>query len=312
MVDGDGVKNREPEQSVDGEIGKYIDNLIVTAKSNLKANLDSNSHAELVQILSLLYEIKKLQTSAPSDSGFKGNRSISERIENIIGLVKTKLELELEPESQVELAKLIDLLYYIGRRSLQPYDLISSVEVAIQAVLSKPPKLDFAKEIREVISSRIRYMTTPISLFRSSQSPSVRVVLGLGMFLYIVIPLLISSWRWISGINIIFGIPAPILGLVTAAGGLGSVVSIMSRVHDFGKLQGIDPVVLFFTGFFKPVIGTSFALFLFALFNAGLIPIEIKEGSENYFFAAISFVAGFSERFAQDILSKTEKSVGGG
>lgn len=36
-----------------------------------------------------------------------------------------------------------------------------------------------------------------------------------------------------------------------------------------------------------------------------------KEGSERFFFAALSFVAGFSERFAQDVVSKTEQTVTG-
>ncbi|MDB9425091.1 hypothetical protein PN437_09300 [Microcystis aeruginosa CS-564/01] len=285
---------------------KYVDDMIFTVKSNLKSNLDTDSHGELVHLLSLLYEIKKLQNLAIDESVSIGQKTL-ERIENNINFIKSNLDSELAPEIQVELANLIDLLYCLNRINNQPYYLIGSIEVAIQAVLTKPPKLEFSRKMRSIVRQR-----TPTSLFLRSNSPSVRVVLGLGMFLYIVIPILISSWRWIAGIDSVFGIPASMLGLVTAAGGLGSVVSIMSRVHDFGNLKDADPVVLFFTGFFKPIIGTSFALFLFALFNAGIIPIQIKTGSENYFFAAISFVAGFSERFAQDILSKTEKTVGGG
>jgi hypothetical protein len=67
---------------------------------------------------------------------------------------------------------------------------------------------------------------------------------------------------------------------------------------------------LFFTGFFKPIIGTAFALFVFATLKAGLIPLAIDESVEGlYFFAALAFVSGFSERFAKDIAERAEQTV---
>jgi hypothetical protein len=69
---------------------------------------------------------------------------------------------------------------------------------------------------------------------------------------------------------------------------------------------------LFLTGFFKPVVGISFALFVFAVISSGLLPVAVNPEKSRYFFAALSFVAGFSERFARDVVVKTEATVAGG
>jgi hypothetical protein len=55
----------------------------------------------------------------------------------------------------------------------------------------------------------------------------------------------------------------------------------------------------------------SFAMFVFACLNAGILPLSIKTDTPaaGYFFLALAFVSGFSERFAQDIASRAEKAV---
>jgi len=104
----------------------------------------------------------------------------------------------------------------------------------------------------------------------------------------------------------VLGLDSSLLILVGLAGALGSIVSIMVRIQDFGKAGDADQSVLFFTGFFKPVIGMSFALFVFAVLSAGILPITIEPEKSRYFFAALGFVSGFSERFASDVASRTE------
>ena len=49
----------------------------------------------------------------------------------------------------------------------------------------------------------------------------------------------------------------------------------MFRIHDFDKLEleKAEPSVMFLTGFFKPIIGTSLALLVYATLMAGIIPI---------------------------------------
>jgi hypothetical protein len=144
-------------------------------------------------------------------------------------------------------------------------------------------------------------------------TPSTKVILGLGTLLYLAIPLGVLFLPSIKQLNPVGGLDYSSLVNVAVAGGLGSVVSIMVRIQDFSSLTKVDPSVLFFTGFFKPVIGMSFALFVFAMLNAGLLPLAIDTTKEpwkaQYFFLALAFVAGFSERFARDIVAKTESGT---
>ena len=60
---------------------------------------------------------------------------------------------------------------------------------------------------------------------------------------------------------------------------------------------------------FKPIIGFIFSIFISALVMSGFIPLNINTDNYKYLFAIIGFLSGFSERFAKDIISKTEKSI---
>jgi hypothetical protein len=82
----------------------------------------------------------------------------------------------------------------------------------------------------------------------------------------------------------------------------------MVRIQDFESLKNTDPTILFLIGLFKPIIGVVFALFVFAVLRSRLLPIEIVTTNEFYFFAALAFVSGFSERFAQDMITRAEET----
>jgi hypothetical protein len=63
-------------------------------------------------------------------------------------------------------------------------------------------------------------------------------------------------------------------------------------------------------GALRPVIGGIFGLALFVLFEGGLLPaIEVEEGSNLPFYAGVGFLAGFNERFAQDMLVGSGKPL---
>jgi hypothetical protein len=91
------------------------------------------------------------------------------------------------------------------------------------------------------------------------------------------------------------------------SGGIGALVSVMLRVTN-QPLQ-IDyhagKSLMFFAGVFRPLIGALFGLIFFVLLNAGILQaVKLPDEREKflYFVAAITFLAGFSERRAQDIL----------
>ena len=93
-------------------------------------------------------------------------------------------------------------------------------------------------------------------------------------------------------------------------GGLGGIVSVMQRMTA-GKLSldyRVDRQTMILLGVIRPLIGAVFAVLLFALFMASLIPMAnmppMNEPSRLiYTYGAIAFFAGFSERWAQDMIA---------
>ena len=100
---------------------------------------------------------------------------------------------------------------------------------------------------------------------------------------------------------------APVAALV--AGALGAVVSVIQRInagkftldYDIGRPYAI------FLGGLRPLIGGAFAMVISFAFNGGLLhlPIASDEAppSRRLALLVVSFVAGFSERWAQDTLA---------
>ncbi|PWU18208.1 MAG: hypothetical protein C5B48_14970 [Candidatus Rokuibacteriota bacterium] len=97
------------------------------------------------------------------------------------------------------------------------------------------------------------------------------------------------------------------------AGGLGALVSVMSRISagrfalasDFGARYPL------FLGILRPLIGSIFGLVIYFALASGVVKIfnlpEQGSGLQAanaslYFYAAMAFLAGFSERWARDML----------
>ncbi len=97
-------------------------------------------------------------------------------------------------------------------------------------------------------------------------------------------------------------------GVAVAAGGIGAMVSLLQRMSS-GRLRldttgSRDLLVLF--GAVRPLIGAVFGIVIAAAILGGLLPaIQIPKGQSLAFFAAIGFLAGFNERWAQDMLKSS-------
>lgn len=105
--------------------------------------------------------------------------------------------------------------------------------------------------------------------------------------------------------------------LVLAAGGLGSIVSVMLRSRKLENRNRSQSVIPFFIGFFKPVVGTAFSLLAVALIESEVVVVSGFNPSEadtqsKYLYFAIAFIAGFSEVLVPDFLARTEKTMSSG
>lgn len=103
--------------------------------------------------------------------------------------------------------------------------------------------------------------------------------------------------------------------LAVSMGALGSAVSIIVRSNKFIEQNKEAQSDLFFTGFCRPLVGMSFAIFAVALIESGIFSgifrIAERENRNIYLYMSIAFIAGFSERLVEDVVLKTENTLTG-
>ena len=95
--------------------------------------------------------------------------------------------------------------------------------------------------------------------------------------------------------------------LTLAAGAIGSIVSVMSRLTR-GHSVSVDVAegrVLTLAGAFRPIVGATLSLLPYFLIETNLLPLAFTDTNQQYFYANLAFLAGFSERWAQDTLVRT-------
>ena len=95
---------------------------------------------------------------------------------------------------------------------------------------------------------------------------------------------------------------------VMAAGGLGATLSVMCRLTA-NRLRvdtGAGAALIRLAGSFRPLVGAIFGLALYIFIEADLFPISptITGQKLTYFYLSAAFLAGFSERLAQDAITK--------
>jgi len=222
-----------------------------------------------------------------------------QQIKDLLTSIKNYCAESRDDEVQDLLANLIEAIN-LARRSNNLH-LISSIHIAFSAATAEKPNLILAKKVTSNLMVELKG--------NSRFSPPVRVIIGLSFLLYVAIPLISYLLpKWMDKDNIL-SIPTQLFLMVALFGAIGSIVSIMVRIQDFLTVDVNDNFILYFIGAFKPIIGMAFALFILALVKSGWVPLDIKVETENYFFMAIAFIAGFSERFARDIVSSIETKI---
>jgi hypothetical protein len=108
----------------------------------------------------------------------------------------------------------------------------------------------------------------------------------------------------LAGAFAIWDVPAW-QGVAVLGGGVGAIVSVLQRMAS-GKLKldyDAGRWTLEVLGAVRPLIGAVFAVVLFCAIEGGWLPaIQVETDHELAFYAVLGFLAGFNERFAQDML----------
>ena len=98
-----------------------------------------------------------------------------------------------------------------------------------------------------------------------------------------------------------------------AAGAIGACVSVLERMTrgklEINALSG-DRMILAF-GALRPAVGGIFGFVIYLVIRAELISIFVlpkHTGTALAYVAVFGFVAGFNERFAQDVLANASNA----
>jgi hypothetical protein len=100
---------------------------------------------------------------------------------------------------------------------------------------------------------------------------------------------------------------APVAALV--AGAVGAVVSVIQRINNgtFELEYDVGGPYAFFLGGLRPLIGGAFGMAITFAFDGGLLHLPVAKGAStdhrHLALLVIAFLAGFSERWAQDTLT---------
>jgi hypothetical protein len=103
-------------------------------------------------------------------------------------------------------------------------------------------------------------------------------------------------------------------------------VSLITRIDFFGRLYVYDPFLLFLNGLLKPIATSGFALTIYCILLTQIIsvtkinvgpltgPTDANTTLPTEVAASlwiVGFLVGFSERLAQDLISRTEVLLSG-
>lgn len=214
---------------------------------------------------------------------------------------------EANADVQKQLGRVVMLLVDVQAIDCEIF--VACFEIAVSRLLQPNPDITTATTIIDSIQERLRVLSHPWVGLRRGSSPAAKVVFGMTT---ILLPLLVFA----EVSRRLFAVKADpldfhIIPVICLVGVVGSFVSIMTRINEFAKLTRTDASVLFLTGFFKPWIGASFAFFLYILLRSSGMSVVTEGDAQGFCFVlTAAFLAGFSERFAQDVASRAEKAFG--
>jgi hypothetical protein len=214
--------------------------------------------------------------------------------------------------------KLMRLLYECETLAVRVEEVLrdTSRRLAIQSLFNvisfllafaETPHSNDDKAVADVTRTTRAGLKEIETYYRHAAARSGQIVYVGGMLLGMVPPLVTAIAAWIVLTN---DHTSPVgIGLVCfSAGAVGALISVMSRLSsnkvrvdwEFGK------DTLRTLGSLRPFVGAVFGLMTYIALRSGVIGIDLSNSAgSSYYYIVFSFVAGFSERLAQDMLLGT-------
>jgi hypothetical protein len=115
-----------------------------------------------------------------------------------------------------------------------------------------------------------------------------------------------------GGASVFRAADLPALLVLFGFAGLGSAVSVLSRLDKVVVPPVFTKQLIFVSGAGRPVVAAVFATVVYAAVKGKIVPLEPVRGGEIYpgmvvywWCIVVAFLCGYSERFASDLLGKT-------
>jgi hypothetical protein len=103
------------------------------------------------------------------------------------------------------------------------------------------------------------------------------------------------------------------IGVSLIAGGIGGVLSVMTRMTSGNLVLRAEAGkwAIRALGGIRPIVGAAFGAALYLLLAGKIISVfQPPSGDKTMFYAGLAFLAGFSERFAQDAIAGATGAAG--
>ena len=194
---------------------------------------------------------------------------------------------------------------------------VLAVASALLGFLDRADAADEKADPLPVVREQRRELDSIGEYYRRAGSRIGRILYTWGMILGLVIlatllgAFVVPLWLWGP---LDWSDPGLQIFLVSyGAGAIGAFISVLQRMatekftihYDLGKRS------LYILGSYRPVLGAVFGVFTYFLLASHLLQTEDPAGERAlFFYGAVAFVAGFSERFTKVLVKGVEGRFG--
>jgi len=191
-----------------------------------------------------------------------------------------------------------------GRNQRICMELVMAASGHLLSLVDRPLASD--AQVLEAIAAEHHDLSGAQNYYRQAANGEAQMIyflgMGLGLGLLGGLYLALGEGLNIAGVN-----EANIVGCLTA-GAIGALVSVIARINtgSFALDFDVAPGYTLFLGSLRPWIGSIFGLIIYFAVTSGfldLFKVPTNPEARFYFLCVVAFLAGFSERWAQDTLT---------
>lgn len=223
----------------------------------------------------------------------------------------------LEPDVQVEVAKVAKIVTRLETKGDETAN--ADLSLILSALQADTPNLTLARDLRYAIKMRTgAFSNARTTWFMRLTGGSATAIIVTGLIASFLTWIVIGPvWLWLFEDferRSLTYFPLNELTTVVVAALLGAMVSIMIRLRDLAAPDDFNPRMLLLSAFFKPYIGVIVAIFAYAALKSGIISSAFLTSAtsvemQNGIYWVVSFICGFSERFAIGLVGDMEKRL---